>query len=423
MAMDLRQVVAAILTMSMFVMLGNMIKKDHIDPFLVNVPVPLSIHHDMFKGSRNSLVQLFSSNGPWKKYDEAMTPCWRKLPINNERKPTKSYIFFSLSNGPEYHASQIASAIMIAKHLGAALVLPDIKGVKVSQKRMFGEIYDQKKFVTSLDGIVQVVKDHHTDLKVREKVMVVSIPKRVTREFIGANIEPILRKRKQVRLASQNSSLTMTGGKEIDDYLNPYGCLTMFESLQLQREIQELVDSMVRALRFLSWKSSSGRFIAVDLKVDEFIKPSCQKNDTISTQYCYGAKEIGQFLKKIGFGRDTTVYLTQTGWHESLQPLREHFPNTFTKDAIMPIDLKARYLDSGNFEYEKFIDFYLCLQSDVFVASSVNMFYTNVAGMRIASGKTQILIPTRKSSTSAMDYLSPYILNRSHLAYSCLCKI
>ena len=36
-AMDLRQVVAAILTMSMFLMFGNMIKKDHIDPLLVSI--------------------------------------------------------------------------------------------------------------------------------------------------------------------------------------------------------------------------------------------------------------------------------------------------------------------------------------------------------------------------------------------------
>ena len=83
----------------------------------------------------------------------------------------------------------------------------------------------------------------------------------------------------------------------------------------------------------------------------------------------------------------------------------------------MPIDLKARYLDSGNFEYENFIDFYLCMQSDVFVATTMNMFYNNVAEMRIASGKTQILIPANKLSTSAADYLSPHILKKNHMAY------
>ena len=42
MAMDPRQVIAAILTLSMFAMLGNMIKKDHFDTFQVSSPfVPL----------------------------------------------------------------------------------------------------------------------------------------------------------------------------------------------------------------------------------------------------------------------------------------------------------------------------------------------------------------------------------------------
>ena len=37
MAMDARQVIAAILTLSMFAMLGNMIKKDHFDTFQVSL--------------------------------------------------------------------------------------------------------------------------------------------------------------------------------------------------------------------------------------------------------------------------------------------------------------------------------------------------------------------------------------------------
>nr|XP_027065161.1 protein MANNAN SYNTHESIS-RELATED 1-like isoform X1 [Coffea arabica] len=421
MAMDLRQVVAAILTMSMFLMLGNMIKKDHIDPLLVDMPVSLDIQQGLLKVSKHSLVKLAS--GPWKEDDEAMRPCWKKLYKTKKGEQTNGYISLSLTKGPEYHALQIANAIMIAKHLGATLVLPDIKGAKVSEKRMFGEIYDPQKFTTSLDGVIQVVKDP-INQQVGEKVVIVKVPERVTEKFISAHIEPILKKKKQVRLTSQYQSSNLTKAKEIGDYLNPYACLAMFGSLDLHPQLKELVDSMVRTLRFLSWKSSAGKFITVDVKVTEFKnKLSCQRNDTTSKEYCYGAEEIGQFLEKIGFRKGTTVYLTQTEWHESLRPLRKYFPNTFTKDAVMPIDLKARYLDSGNFEYEKFIDFYLCMQSDVFVATTMNMFYNNVAEMRIASGKTQILIPANKLSTSAADYLSPHILKKNHMAYSCLCKI
>ncbi|KAL7137129.1 hypothetical protein ABFS83_10G072500 [Erythranthe nasuta] len=48
-------------------------------------------------------------------------------------------------------------------------------------------------------------------------------------------------------------------------------------------------------------------------------------------RWCYNGERIREFLKKIGFHEDTTVYLTQAGWHTSLNALRNVFPNTFTK--------------------------------------------------------------------------------------------
>lgn len=216
---------------------------------------------------------------------------------------------------------------------------------------MFGEIYDVKKFVRSLDGVVKVVKAEHTDRQLREKMVIVRVPTRTTKEYISSYIEPIFKKRKQVRLVSQYPSLTLTEAKETDDHVYRYACLIMFGSLELQPELQALVNSMVKALRFLSWKSSAGKFIAMDLKVEEVSdKLSCQKNDTISERYCYGGEETGQFLKKIGFGRDTTVYLTETGWHGSLQKLREYFPNTFTKVNIFILNLVSAETVKSYFE-------------------------------------------------------------------------
>lgn len=48
---DLRQVMAAFLTFSMFVMLGNMIKRDHIDPLLVTFRIFLPLIWFVFLSS------------------------------------------------------------------------------------------------------------------------------------------------------------------------------------------------------------------------------------------------------------------------------------------------------------------------------------------------------------------------------------
>lgn len=93
------------------------------------------------------------------------------------------------------------------------------------------------------------------------------------------------------------------------------------------------------------------------------------------------------------------------------------------QESIMPIDKKARFLDTENSELEKVIDFHMCSQSDVFVPAISGLFYANVAGKRIASGKTQILVPADISGSSASltDYISHYVSKRNHFAYSCFC--
>ena len=89
----------------------------------------------------------------------------------------------------------------------------------------------------------------------------------------------------------------------------------------------------------------------------------------------------------------------------------------------MPADKKEKFLDSEASELEKVIDFYISTESDVFVPAISGLFYANVAGQRIASGRTQILVPAKipGSSASSADFMSHYVTKRNHFAYSCFC--
>ncbi|CAA2975479.1 Hypothetical predicted protein [Olea europaea subsp. europaea] len=356
-----------------------------------------------------------NSYGPFKEHNEVPKPCW-KIPSFKE-KQSSGYILFSLYNGPEHHASQIANAVVVARHLGAKLVLPDIRGTKLGEKRDFGEIYDVKKFVASLDGVVQVAKVKPAEIS-SVKATAVRVPDRVSKDFITATIKPIFSTNKNLRLATYFDALSMENSKETVDS-NAYQCLAAFGSLKLQSDLLELVDSMIGTLRSMSQKMG-GRFVAVDLRFDMLGKKRCHKN-VVSSERCYNAEEIGEFLNKIGFHKETAVYLTQTGWHGRLDLLRDIFPNTFTKDAIVPAYERAKFMGSEGREYEQFIDFNICSQSDVFVPAYPSRFYASVAGNRIASGKTQIFVPAEKTSEIANHYLSPYIARKSHFAHSCFC--
>ncbi|KAF8392834.1 hypothetical protein HHK36_021073 [Tetracentron sinense] len=337
---------------------------------------------------------------------------------------------------------------------------------ELKSSRNFQEIYDVEKFLKSLDGVVRVTKDQPAEVSTG-KLAVVRVPNRVTEDHIAEHIESIFRKRGNLRLATYFPSVNMRKREE-NKYLDSVACLAMFGTLDLQPEVHEVVDSMVGRLRTLSRKSD-GHFIAVDLRVEILEKAACQGSGGAGRKSCYNAQEIGVFLRKIGFNRDTTIYLTQSSWHSSLDALKDIFPKTYTKDVvkssdqvsfgirrgsrtaviltpcpctifsgiplvdyrdwkfqqegILPGDKKAKFLNSGSNEFEKAIDFYICSQSDVFVPAISGLFYANVAGKRVASGRSQILVPAQIDgpSASASNFISPYVSKKNHMAYSCFC--
>lgn len=419
---DPRHILAGVLTVTMFLMLGNMIKRDHFDPPTHHVNH--SVHYDDPKDSEQSLATTLSQStddGPWK--DDALTlkPCyWSKTTLGDAQQ-SQGFVTFSLTNGPEYHVSQIADAVVVARYLRATLVLPDIRGSKPGDKRNFEDIYDVEKFVNSLNGVVKVVKSQPSKVSARD-LAVLRVPNRVTEDHIAEKIEPVFREKGNIRLATYFPSVNMRKTEQ-DSNVNSVACLGMFGTLQLQADVQEVVDSMVERLRTLS-RRSDGQFIAVDLRIDMLEKKGCQANAASGSKTCYSPQEIALFLRKLGFDKDTAIYLTQSRWDSSLDALKDLFPRTYTKEGIMPMDKRSKFLDEDASEYEKAIDFYLCSQSDVFVPAISGLFYANVAGKRIAAGRTQILVPANippSSSATVRNFISPYVTKKNHLAYSCFC--
>ncbi|KAL9235543.1 hypothetical protein vseg_010293 [Gypsophila vaccaria] len=414
---DPRQILAGFLTVTMFVMLAHMIKREHFSSHpqvKMSTPVKTPIEDAKLEDQIEDLVdnsKLWGDDAP------ELKPCWSK-PSFEKADESEGYLTFSLTDGPEYHVSQIADAVVVARSIGATLVLPDIRGSKLGDKRDFDEVYDAKKFIKSLDGIVRVVKEPSTKISAKN-LAVVKVPARVTKDVIAESIEPEYKKKGNVRLATYFPSPNM---KKTDDKskIDSVACMAMFESLVLQPKIRGVVDSMVERLRTMSPKSD-GHFIAVDFKVDLLEKKGCQESSGSKT--CFDANDVAIFLRKIGYGKDTTIYVTESRWNNSLSALKELFPNTYTKEGIMPTDKKEQYLDLEAPTLEDVIDFQICSESNVFVPALSGLFYANVAGKRIASGKTQIFVPTdiQDAVASPDDYISDYVTKKNHLAYSCFC--
>ena len=98
------------------------------------------------------------------------------------------------------------------------------------------------------------------------------------------------------------------------------------------------------------------------------------------------------------------------------------------QEYSMPFNEERQVLYSGNTQFEKAVDFYVCTQSDVFVPALSGISYASISGARIAIGKTQILIPTttaREFSSSKIPIskaLSRFVTKKDHAVYSCHCN-
>lgn len=404
----------AVLTFSMFVMLGNMIKRDHFDgDVLLDVPVVANVEQDFVKMSKHSLIQL--PNEASKAGGQRLKLCWNNSLQPKGKETSKGFVTFSLTNGPENHVSQVANAVLIAKHLGATLVLPEIIG-KQGEKRNFEEIYDVEKFVTSMNGIIQVETRNHPASST-QKLVTVKVPYNANRNYITTNIKPLFQSTPNLRVITYFPSLTAREGK-VDKDMNPYSCWATFEALHLKPELQQVVDTMAGRLR---GGELNGEFVAIDYKSEMMGTSVCRGDGNEGTKSCYNIVEITQFLQKIGLEKNTTIYVTQPRSGRELNVLKDSYPNSFTKEEIMEEAEKQKFLFLSGMERE-IIDFHLCSVSDVFVPAVSGLFYANVVGNRIATSRTEVLVPAQIASTMARDHVSTYISRRAHPAYACFCQ-
>ncbi|KAK4257757.1 hypothetical protein QN277_007303 [Acacia crassicarpa] len=244
-SMELREALAGILTLSMFIMLGNMVKKEHFDPyFAVEVEAtPSSSGTVLMTGQRLATVSHLSKEISTQT-GEPLKPCWNP-PLLKASEQSKGFITFSLTNGPEYHLSQIADAVVVATYLGATLVLPDIRSTKQGYTSNFGDIYDVQKFLDSLNGIVKVTRTQPPQAS-NGNLTNVKVPNRVSQDYIERIVKPIYQTKRTLRIETTfpssliNSKIMASSDKK--GKMNPVVCKAMFGSLlQLQLELREVV--------------------------------------------------------------------------------------------------------------------------------------------------------------------------------------
>ncbi|KAK9927582.1 hypothetical protein M0R45_024761 [Rubus argutus] len=241
------------------------------------------------------------------------------------------------------------------------------------------------------------------------------VPRKSEPEYYTDQVLPILLRRRVLQLTKFDYRLS----SNLDDELQKLRCRVNYHALKFTKSINELGQKLVMRMRQMT-----ERFVAVHLRFEP---------DMLAFSGCYyggGDKEryelaeirkrwatlpdlspdgerkrgkcpltpheVGLMLRALGFANDTYLYVASGeiyGGEETLRPLRELFPNFYTKEMLANEELKPLLPFSSRLAA---VDYIVSDESDVFVTNNNGNMAKILAGRRRYMGHKRTIRPNAK---------------------------
>ncbi|KAJ1375452.1 putative O-fucosyltransferase, plant [Sesbania bispinosa] len=331
---------------------------------------------------------------------------------------SNGYLLIATSGGLNQQRTGITDAVVVARILNATLVVPELDHHSYwKDDSDFINIFDVDWFISYLAKDVTIVK------RVPDKVMrsmekppyTMRVPRKSEPDYYLDQVLPILLRRQVVQLTKFDFRLA----NNLDDELQKLRCRVNFHALRFTKPIQELGQRLVMRMQKMAH-----RFIAVHLRFEP---------DMLAFSGCYfggGEKErrelgeirkrwttlpdlspdgerkrgkcpltpheVGLMLRALGFANDTYLYVASGeiyGGDETMQPLKDLFPNMFTKEMLADEELKPFLPFSSRLAA---IDYIVCDESDVFVTNNNGNMAKILAGRRRYMSHKRTIRPNAK---------------------------
>ncbi|KAH0643071.1 hypothetical protein KY290_035435 [Solanum tuberosum] len=281
----------------------------------------------------------------------------------------------------------------------------------------FSNIFDVGWFISYLAKDVTIVK------RVPEKVMMsmekppytMRVPRKSEPEYYLEQVLPILLRRRVLQLTKFDYRLA----SDLDEELQKLRCRVNYHALRFTKPIRNLGQKLVFRMRKME-----KRFIAVHLRFepDMLAFSGCYYGGGDKERYELGEirkrwatlpelspdeerargkcpltpHEIGLMLRALGFNNDTYLYVASGeiyGGEKTLQPLRELFPNFYTKEMLAGEELQPFLPYSSRLAA---IDYIVCDESDVFATNNNGNMAKILAGRRRYMGHKRTIRPNAK---------------------------
>ncbi|KAK4411022.1 O-fucosyltransferase 20 [Sesamum angolense] len=308
-------------------------------------------------------------------------------------KDRSKYLLVVVSGGMNQQRNQIVDAVVIARILGAALVVPILQvNVIWGDESEFSDIFDLDHFKNVLANDVRIVSSLPSTHLMTRPVEEKRTPLHVSPEWIRSRYLRRIKRDGVLLLRGLDSRLS----KDLPSDLQKLRCKVAFHALRFAPHIQELGDKLTERMR------SKGPYLALHLRMekDVWVRTGClpgltpdydeminnerktrpklltsRSNMTYHERKLAGlcplnTLEVARLLKALGAPKSARIYWAggiPLGGKGTLLPLTREFPHFYNKeDLALPGELEP-FAQKASIMAA--IDYIVSERSDVFMAS------------------------------------------------------
>ncbi|CAN8286471.1 unnamed protein product [Cochlearia groenlandica] len=342
------------------------------------------------------------------------------------------YLIVVVSGGLNQQRNQIVDAVVIARILGASLVVPVLQvNVIWGDESEFADIFDLEQFKSVLEDDVHVVSSLPSTHVMTRPVEEKRTPLYASPQWIRAHYLKRINRERVLLLRGLDSRLS----KDLPSDLQKLRCKVAFQALRFSPRILELGNKLASRMR------NQGQYLSLHLRMekDVWVRTGClpgltpkydeivnnerekhpelltgRSNMTYNQRKLAGlcpltALEVTRLLKALEAPKNARIYWAggePLGGKEALEPLTKEFPHFYNKHDLAlqgelePFANKASVMAA--------IDYIVCEKSDVFIPSHGGNMGHVLQGKRAYDGHKKYITPNKRQ-------MLPYFMDSSIL--------
>ncbi|XP_072964768.1 O-fucosyltransferase 37 [Typha angustifolia] len=330
----------------------------------------------------------------------------------------RRFVVALVSGGLNQQRNQIVDAVIVARILGAALVVPVLRvNVVWGDPSEFSQIFDVDHFIQTLRSDVRVVPTLPPSHRSRPPAKA-SLPRNVSPLWIRTRLAQKINKNGVLVLKGLDSRLS----RDLPLDLQKLRCKVAFHALRFAAPIRELGAKLANRMR------GGGPYVAVHLRLekDVWVRTGClpgigpefdrvvlrerranpdlltgRLNLTFHQRHQAGlcplnALQVARLLRGLGAPNSTRVYWAggePLGGELALQSLRSEFANLISKGTLATAGELTPYTNKSSALAA--IDFMVAMSSDVFVPSHGGNMARVMQGYRAYTGHMKYIRPNK----------------------------